>query len=177
MRNNDVQKIVLSALFIALVTVFTYIGVPWPLATGGYMHLGTLVSLIIAIKFGKEYGAISGGIGMAIFDIFSPYAAWAPGTLIVRLLVGFIVGKIAFDSKTNTQGTNFWWNLLAIIVGAVTMIAGYYIYESIFLIGFAAALGSIYGNMVQFTIGLFALIIVPILIRVEKEVFPEKNDK
>ena len=54
MRNQSVTRIVLAAIFISMVFVATYIGVPWPFASGGYMHLGTLVMLIIAIGFGKE---------------------------------------------------------------------------------------------------------------------------
>lgn len=169
MRNNDVLKIVMAGSFIALVTVTTYIGIPWPFTAGGYMHLGTLTALIIAISYGKEYGAISGGIGMFIFDIFSPYAIWAPGTLVVRLLMGYFVGKIAYDSKTGEQGLSFARNLIAIVVGAVIMIIGYYLYEAIFLTDFRAAIFSISGNVVQFTLGLFALVIVPLIKKVELE--------
>lgn len=170
MRNNDVKNIVLIALFIAMVTVTTYIGIPWPFAAGGYMHLGTLTALIIAIAFGKKHGAMAGGIGMAIFDVFSPYAVWAPATLVVRFIMGYTVGAIAYDHKKEKQGTNIFRNLVAIVVGAVIMITGYYLFEAIFLTDFNTALISIYGNLVQFTLGLLALIIVPLikLIDIEK---------
>jgi len=167
MRNKDVLRIVLAGMFIALVTVSTYIGIPWPFSTGGYMHLGTLMALIIAIAFGKEYGALSGGIGMFLFDMFSAYTAWAPGTLIVRFIMGYVVGYIAYDNKKESQGTNIYRNIIAIAVGAVIMMAGYYLYEAIFLTTFRAALLSIYGNLVQFTLGLLALFIVPVIKKVD----------
>lgn len=170
MRNDDVKKIVLSAMFIALVTVATYIGIPWPLAAGGYMHLGTLVALVIAIGFGKKYGAIAGGVGMALFDIFSAYTMWAPGTLIVRLITGYAVGSIAYDSSSEQQGTNFLRNLIAIVVGAFIMMSGYYLYEAVFLTDFRVALTSISGNLIQFTLGLFALVIVPAIKKAEQSI-------
>lgn len=168
MRNQDVTKIVLAAIFISLVFVATYIGVPWPFASGGYMHLGTLVLLIIAISFGKEYGALAGGIGMGLFDLLSPYAMWAPGTFLVRMFMGYIVGLIAYDYVKKQQGTSFIRNVLAIVAGAAIMIPGYYLYEAIFLTDFKAAYASIPGNLVQFTLGAFSLVIVPIIIRLKK---------
>ena len=168
MRNQSVRKIVLSAIFISLVFVATYIGVPWPFASGGYMHLGTLVLLIIAITFGKEYGALAGGIGMGLFDLFSPYAMWAPGTFLVRMLMGYVVGMVAYNKKNEEQGTNFIRNIVAIVAGAVIMIPGYYFYEAIFLTDFKAAFGSIPGNLIQFTLGAFSLVVVPIISRIKQ---------
>jgi len=127
------------------------------------MHLGTLTALIIAIAFGRKYGALSGGIGMFIFDLFSPYAVWALGTLIVRFTMGYVVGMIAESPEEETMGINVLRNLMAIIAGAIVMIVGYYLYEAIFLTDFRAALLSISGNVVQFTLGLFALAIVPLI--------------
>lgn len=169
MRNDQVLKIVLSAMFIALTWVATYIGVPWPFAAGGYMHLGTLVALTIAIAFGKEYGALAGGVGMALFDVLSPWVVWAPGTLVVRFIMGYVVGLIAYDNKTEQQGMNVFRNLFAIIGGAFVMIPGYYLYEAIFLTDFNAALASIPGNIIQFTLGMFALLLVPAVIYVKKQ--------
>jgi len=168
MRNKSVTHIVFGAVFISLVFVATYIGVPWPFASGGYMHLGTLVLLIIAITFGKEYGALSGGIGMGLFDLLSPYAMWAPGTFLVRMFMGYIVGLVAYDRKNEEQGTNIVRNILAIVAGAAIMIPGYYLYEATFLTDFRAAFASIPGNLVQFTLGAFSLVVVPIIIRIKK---------
>ena len=171
MRDSRVKFIVLIAMFIAMVTVTTYIGIPWPTALGGYMHLGTLTSLIIALAFGKKYGALSGGIGMALFDFFSVlYAQWTIGTLIVRFIVGYVVGLIAFDSKRGAQGTSLIRNIIAIVVGAAIMIVGYFLYEAIFLGGIAAAFASITGNAIQFILGLAALFFVPIIKKLDLEV-------
>lgn len=170
MRNNNVRLIVLYGVFIALVTITTYIGLPWPFAAGGYMHLGTLTALVIAMAFGKKAGALSGGIGMFIFDIFSPWAVWALGTLVVRFAMGYVVGLIAYNNKTEKQGDNLFRNTIALVAGAVIMISGYYLYEAIFLTGFEVALASIPGNVIQFTLGAFSLIIVPVVLVINAEI-------
>ena len=158
MKSKDTQRIVLSGMFIALVTATTFINIPYPGSAGGLMHLGTLMLFIIALKFGKYYGAISGGIGMFIFDVLGGWMSWAPGTLVVRLIMGFVVGWIA-ESKLG-QGKNIYKNILGIIVGGLVMIVGYYLYEAIFLTTFGAASLSFVGNGAQITIGLFSLVII-----------------
>ena len=153
------KQMVLTAVFIAMVTVSTYIRIHIPIGTGGLIHLGTLTMFTIALKFGPRYGAISGGVGMALFDLFSEWYVWAPGTLVVRLLAGFVVGYIALSSAG--QGGNKIRNLLAILAGGTVIVVGYFVFESIFLgTGFAAIM-SVPGNLAQIMIGLFALFILP----------------
>lgn len=157
MRNKDTQRIVMSGMFIALVYIATWINIPFPGAVGGLVHLGTLVMFVISLKFGKKMGAISGGIGMALFDVTSPWASWAPGTLVIRLLMGYVIGWIAEDK--NGQGTNLAKNIIAIMAGSIILLVGYYLYESIFISTFEVALTSIYGNLFQIAIGLIAFVI------------------
>jgi len=156
MTSKDTIKIAVSGMFIALVFVATFINVPFPGAVGGLVHLGTLMMLIIAMRFGRYYGALSGGIGMALFDIFSGWGLWAPGTLVVRLIMGFMVGWIALDSKKG-QGKGIVSNIVAWSVGLLIMIVGYYFYEAIFLTDFNLAFASIWGNLIQFGIGVLAI--------------------
>lgn len=159
MRNKDTMRIVATAMFIALVFVATFINVPFPGAVGGLVHLGTLVMLIIAMKFGKYYGAMAGGFGMALFDIMGGWLIWAPGTFIVRLLMGYLVGLIAFD-KDKGQGGSLIKNMFAWDVGLIVMLVGYYLYEATFITTFQTALASGWGNMIQFAIGLLAIFFV-----------------
>jgi uncharacterized membrane protein len=175
MRNEKTNDIVMTAMFVALVMAATYIGIPTPASMGGYMHFGTLVMLAIALKYGPRYGMLSGGIGMTLFDIFSPWAAWALGTFIVRMTMGFVVGYIAND-KTKGQGNNIQRNLLAIVMGAIIMISGYFIYQAWMLstfegvlsvsdssAGFDLAMTSIPGNLAQIVVGLFSLKLIKYL--------------
>lgn len=159
MTNKDTVKIAVSGMFIALTIVATFINVPFPGAVGGLVHLGTLMMLIIAMRFGRYYGALAGGVGMALFDVLSGWALWAPGTFVVRLIMGFVVGYLANDLKRG-QGKNIYRNVLAWATGIVIMIVGYYLYEAVFISDFNVALTSIWGNLIQFGIGLLAIPIV-----------------
>lgn len=71
------KTLVRTALLTALVFVATsFINIRLPfLSNGGLVHFGTAMLFITAIVFGKEKGAISGAIGMAIFDLSS---GWVP---------------------------------------------------------------------------------------------------
>ncbi|MBN2605295.1 MAG: ECF transporter S component [Bacilli bacterium] len=165
MERLETRRIVLSGMFIALVVVSTFINIPYPGSAGGLMHLGTLTLIIISLKFGKHYGALAGGIGMGLFDILGGWMAWAPGTIVVRLLMGYVIGVLSEDK--NGQGSNIVKNVFAIIAGAVVMIVGYYFYEAIFLTTFKAALLSINGNIAQILIGFLGLLILPMIQGIE----------
>jgi uncharacterized membrane protein len=172
MRNKRTIELVLAAMFTAMVFVATRIGVPFPGAAGGYVHIGTLTMLVVAMRFGKVNGAIAGGIGMALFDVFSEYYAWAPGTFVVRLSMGYIVGFIAYDNAKG-QGGNVYKNVVAWVLGLVIMIVGYYFYEAIFLTNFELALLSIWGNVLQFVIGVAAFPIVYALRQIQFDMIEE----
>jgi uncharacterized membrane protein len=164
-QSQDVKRLVYSALFIAIVFVATYINIHIPIlmGQGGLVHLGTLVMFIIAIKYGRTYGALAGGVGMALFDLLSIWATWAPGTLVVRIVAGFVMGQVALSKEG--QGKSFVRNVLALLAGGAVIVVGYWLFEGIFLgYGLVPALGSVPGNILQIVIaslGLFLLKSMP----------------
>ena len=150
--NNKNRNLVLNGLFIALVYVATmFINVP-AITPGGLFHFGNVMAFTIAIVFGKKAGAISGGIGMALFDLTSSYAIWAPFTLVIRLAVGYIIGLAAEKFIKNRI-----YNIISIIVGitiaTVVIIIGYYVSEVILYHNFIKPLQSVYGNFMQGVVG------------------------
>jgi uncharacterized membrane protein len=155
MTNNNTRKIVLTSMLISLVFVASFFNVPSPAALGGLVHLGTLVSLVIAMRFGKYYGAIAAGVGMGLFDIFGGWFIWFPVTLIARLIMGYIVGLISSYSHKG-QGKNVYLNLISWAAGLLIMLSLYYLYEAIVISDFNIALKSVPGNLAQFLIGLIA---------------------
>ena len=167
---NRTREITMMAVFIAMVFVATNIRIliPVALGTGGLVHLGTLVMFAIALKYGKVFGAVAGGVGMMLFDLFSEWAIWAPGTLVVRLLAGFVIGYIAYSQLG--QGKSAIKNVIALLLGSVIIIVGYFIFEAVFLGVGWVAVGSIPGNVVQIVIGFFALWILPSLPDLKEEV-------
>lgn len=158
MQNQSLRTMIFSAIFITLVFVATYINIYIPvlMSQGGLVHLGTLVMAMIAIKYGPKYGALAGGIGMALFDLLSIWAIWAPGTLVVRLISGAVMGTVA-SSKAG-QGMSPKNNALALLAGGAVIVVGYWIFEGLFLgVGFIPALGSIPGNLLQIVIASMSL--------------------
>jgi uncharacterized membrane protein len=148
------KDMVETALLTALVFVATaFINIRLPiLASGGLVHLGTVMLFIAAIVFGKEKGAIAGAVGMAIFDLSSGWALWAPFTFIVRGVMGYMVGYITWSK--NREGKNLAFNLLAVVLSGAWMIAGYYITEGILYGNWVSPVASIPGNVTQIVLGL-----------------------
>ncbi len=95
---------------------------------------------------------------MGIFDVLGGWMSWAPGTLVVRLIMGYIVGWISEDK--DGQGANIYKNITAILVGGLVMIVGYYLYEAIFLTSFGIAQMSFIGNGAQIAVGFMSLFII-----------------
>lgn len=155
----SIQFIVVTAIFIALTYIFTaFINVRLPIvANGGLIHLGNVPLFIGAIIFGKKTGMIAGGIGMGLFDLLSGWTLWAPFTLVIVGLMGFVVGKIT--EKEEHQ--KFVWYVVAIIAACAIKIAGYYIAEAIIYGNLMVPVTSIPGNLVQ--IGVAAVIVLIIV--------------
>jgi len=159
-QKSIILEMVITALFIALVYVFTaFVNIRLPFALyGGLIHLGNVPLFICAILFGKRSGAIAGGVGMALFDLLSGWTLWAPFTLVIVALMGFVVGLIT--EKKNGIG----WYILAMVAALPIKIAGYYIAEGIIYSNWISPVTSIPGNIIQVTTAIIivAIVIVPL---------------
>ena len=129
MNKLNSRTISINALAIALVCLSTmFLQFPIPL---GYAHLGNCFILISGVFFGPVTGLLAGGIGSALSDLLTGYAQWIIPTLIIKGIMGFVIGYIA-----NRTG------LAASIVGIIIMVVGYFIGGSILY-------GSIYTGATQ----------------------------
>jgi uncharacterized membrane protein len=116
----------------------------------GYNHLGDVAVYFAAFAFGPWVGLIAGGVGTALADITTgQYAAFAPLSLIVHGLQGFAAGWIYYK-RPNITGMTLGW-----FVGAVILVAGYFLGEYFSLIwgGPAQALIEWPTNILQALIG------------------------
>lgn len=158
-------SIAITSIFAALTCVLTmliYIPVP---ATGGYINIGDVGVMLTALIFGPVIGSLGGGIGSALADIFLGFPIWAPATFIVKGLEGLIVGLIANPRKVRTY-FNF-YDIIAVIIGGLTMVFGYFIVEVfIFNFGIAAALIELPGNLFQSIIGAIISISLVVVLRI-----------
>ncbi|MBS7658961.1 MAG: ECF transporter S component [Candidatus Bathyarchaeia archaeon] len=159
MKKNATIYLSLSIVFTGLVAVSTMlIRIPVA-ATGGYINIGDAMIFICALTFGPTIGGLAGGIGSAIADMIG-YPVFAPFTLVIKGLEGFLAGFIK-DGK-NVKKDLFGWG-----VGASIMVIGYFIAESyIMKLGIAAALTEVPGNLFQAFFG--GLIGIPTTIVLRK---------
>jgi uncharacterized membrane protein len=155
---SNTRRMVLGALLTAMVAVATMaFQVPIP-ATKGYINLGDTVIFIAALLLGPGYGALAGGVGSAMADLISPYAAWAPFTLAIKGLEGFLVGYLFHRLFSGRPGAGP--RALSMIAGGIWMAAGYFVAELI-LYGLPAAMIELPGNLIQ--AGGSAVIALPVV--------------
>lgn len=160
MKRRPVVTIVLSAVMAALVTVSTYmVQIPVP-ATGGYINIGDAMVFTSALLFGPVVGGFAGGVGSALSDLWGGYLVFVPITLVVKGLEGLAAGLIR-------NGKSAIRDVLAVLVGGVVMVLGYFAAEA-FLLGFgvSAALVETPGNTFQVAVG--ALVSIPITLVVRR---------
>lgn len=146
---NNVLTISIIAIFTALNFVATYwIQIPVP-ATAGYINIGDTAVMFTALIFGPIIGGIAGGVGPMLADIFSPYIIYAPATLIIKGLEGFLIGLIS--NPRHRVGRVSYRDILAVIAGGFLIPLGYFIYEAFILrFGVVIALVEMPGNFFQF---------------------------
>jgi uncharacterized membrane protein len=148
-------KITVAAIFAALVFIVTSqippISIP---ASSGYFNLGETIIYVTALLFGPLTGALAGGIGSMLGDVYLGFAQFAPGTLMIKGLEGVIVGLL--NTKLKRYISNLTLRIsISVVVGGLEMVTGYFLYEQIVLgYPFAAALAEVPFNIVQMAIGL-----------------------
>ena len=156
---NNVLTISIIAIFTALNFIATYwIQIPIP-ATGGYINVGDIAVMFTALLFGPIIGGIAGGVGPMLADIFSPYIIYAPATLIIKGIEGFIIGLIS--NPRYFTGRISYRDIVAVIIGGLLIPLGYFIYEAFILgLGIAVALVEVPGNFFQFIIAAIVSILL-----------------
>ena len=157
----DTRTITLVGVLMALTCVVTMmVHIPIP-GTKGYLNPGDALVLFSALTLGRKKGALVGGVGSAMADLFLGYAHYVPITLVVKGLEGYLCGRLY--EKT---GKTLPW----VLVAGQVMAIGYLIAE-IPLYGRIAAMGSYLPNVGQ---GLFGSICAVILFRVLGEALEKR---
>ena len=171
MKRFSAFKIVITALFAALVCVATML-VQIPItATGGYANLGDCVVLVGAFLLHPLYAVLAAGIGSMLADLLAGYAVYAPATLVIKACVA-LIATLMFNRFARGKGVGR--QLAVMIVSAIlaeaVMVLGYFFYESVILgMGWAAAAG-IVGNALQGVVGAAAGCVVSLVLMRSGEV-------
>ena len=124
--HNRIYKLVLWALFAALVYVGSMLSVPIPVVVGNVsrIHLGNIFCLLAGFVLGPIGGGLASGLGSALYDALNPaYIASAPFTFVFKFLMAAVCGLIAHGGGARAErvGRNF----LAAVCGSITYIVLY----------------------------------------------------
>ena len=142
MKNQKLRKTVFAALFAAIICVATIVvQIPSP-ATNGFFNLGDCFVIIAGQLLGVGFGALAAGIGSCLADVFAGYVSFAPGTFVIKAVMGAVVALIY---KALAKKNAF----AASIVSEVIMVLGYFGYEGLILKFGLGAVGSIPANIAQ----------------------------
>jgi uncharacterized membrane protein len=156
---NNPRTLALTGVMTALVLALTRSAVPNPV---GYNHLGDVAIFFASFALGPWVGLVAGGVGTALADLLSgPYAVFAPLSLIVHGLQGFVAGWI-YSRQPNTRNL-----IIATLVGGLIVIAGYFVGEYLVPVwgGASKAAIEIPFNAVQVLIGSLGTVVYLAVVR------------
>ena len=138
--NSMAKTLTLTGIFTALIFVFTaFVHIP---SFTGYVHIGDSFLFLAASVLPHSCALYAGAAGAALADCLTGFAAWAPGSLIIKGVTVFF-----FTREESTFLCRR--NLLALIPAAVLCIVGYYLYEAFLFGNFAAPVYGMIGNLGQ----------------------------
>lgn len=143
MKNERIYKLVLAAVFCALVFTLTWVSIPAP--TVGNINLGDCMVLLSGVLLGNAYAAVAAGLGAALCDLAGGYAIYVPATFVIKALMVVVV---CLGRKYAPRGKHLSL-ILSALVAEIVMILGYLIYEA-FALGYGVgAVASIPFNAIQ----------------------------
>ena len=158
--DKKVVKMVFTALFAAIICVITMMVRLPSLGPSGYVNIGDSFVLLAAWLIGGPYGAIAAGLGSGLADLLAGYAAYVPGTAIIKFAMAIVAWVIYKVGKGKTDKRKFVAYIASAIVAEVIMVAGYFVYEAIFLGYGAGAAPAIISNLFQGGSNIFISVVI-----------------
>lgn len=99
--------------FVCIATVILKVDIP---QTQGYFNIGDSMVYVSALLFGPFVGAFAGGVGSMLADVILGAPWYAPGTLAIKGIEGWLVGYISFRSNPLEKWERF-WRLFTVFLG------------------------------------------------------------
>lgn len=169
--SSAVKRLVVSALFTAMVAVATMIiKIPTPLK--GYANIGDAAVLLSGWMLPAPYAFAAAAIGSALADFLLGYAVYIPTTFVIKGVMA-LIAFFAFRLLSKRIGSLVSW-----LIGAVTaelfMVGGYYLFEGV-LYGFAPSLVNIPANAMQGVISLVIGILAVSALSKTKSILKKSN--
>ena len=167
-RSLSIRDVVMAAAFAALTLLATFI-LKIPTPTFGYVHIGDTFVILAGVILGPALGALAAGIGSALADLLGGFAAWAPGTFVIKFLSALVCAVVfrALTLKRQKKIAVIPAIIIAGIIGEIVMVIGYFFYNVIIVTlaaggensaslmsAFSLSVAEIPFNLVQGAIGL-----------------------
>ena len=151
-EKTNINKIAYTGLMIAVVFVLTrFTTISF---TIGYFNLGDIGIILTGYVLGGFSGMLAGGIGASLADLSSGFIIFAPVTLIVKGIEGYLLGILLNKYKLKIKP----FVSIALCMGF--MLVGYFIAEAFILglfdktFGIAVALSDSLSTLFQAVISL-----------------------
>lgn len=141
MQKNQTLNITLTAVFAALIFLFTFF-VKVPVASG-YVHFGDALIYVFAAIVGGPWAVLAGAIGEGLADLAGGYAIYAPATILIKAAIAV---PFLFFTKKSDKILTLWTGLMTIPAGIIT-VGGYFLADLI--IDKTYAIVDIPGNAIQ----------------------------
>jgi len=87
----DVVDLVVFTVGVYVATIAVQIYQP---STGGYFNLGESIIYLAALVSTPLVAGLAGGIGASLADISTGYGIFAPGTLVIKFIEGYVAGVL-----------------------------------------------------------------------------------
>lgn len=136
-----VKNLVYYSMCIALTFLLTWFFKMPYFVKEGYLNLGDVGVLLSGMLFGPIGGMISGAVGSSLADLFSGFALYAPFTLVIKGIEGYLIGLLIKKEKDN-------FVFIYCLIATIFMVFGYFVSEW-FLYGFGGAIANVLGNGIQ----------------------------
>ena len=112
-------------------------------ATTGYFNFGEIMVYTSALLMGPYAGAFAGGVGSMISDLSLGYPYFAPGTLVIKGLEGFIVGYLG--TRAFSRIAKAGWKTITVVFGLLLSLALAYVGSAYLSGDFSFTLGGTLG--------------------------------
>jgi uncharacterized membrane protein len=149
-KQHPVFYVALIAVLTALTTAVTAaLVIPFP-TTSGYLNIGDTVVMIGGLLLGPVGAFFIGGVGSAMVDVVVA-PQFAPITLVVKGCEGLVVALVSHGP--DSPGRLRIRDVIALVCGALVMLTGYFVAETL-LLGIGPAMLELVGvNSIQVTVG------------------------
>lgn len=157
------KKLVTAAMLTAIIcTVTMVVKIPSPFK--GYLNLGDCAVLLSGYMLSPVYGFLAAGLGSALADLLSGYAAYVPATFVIKGTMALIF-YFAFKFL-NRKIKSILARVLSGIFAEIFMVLGYFLFEGV-LYGFLVSAVNIPANFIQ---GIAGLILGMLLIKTSEKI-------